>query len=77
MLDVPARYMWGWAPGKRGYCGETSFQSHGIYYGNWISQEIVRRNADGTELLVYVNDVKAAKGLKFNYEQFPTDTSKS
>ena len=37
ILDVPARYMWGWADGKRGYCGETSFQSHGILYGNWIS----------------------------------------
>ena len=75
ILDVPARFMWGWADGKRGYCGETSFQSHGILYGNWISQQIVRDNADKRELLINVNDVNAAKGLKFNYESFPTDSN--
>ena len=36
----------------------------------------MRNHADRHELLVDVNDVKAAKGLKFNYEQFPTDDSK-
>ena len=58
----------------RGYCGECSFQSHGILHGNWISQEIARKNADKKELLIGVNDAKAAKGLKFNYEKFPSDS---
>ena len=75
LLDVPARFMWGWADGKRGYCGEASFQSHGILYGNWISQEIARDNADKRELLIDINDDKAAKGLKFNYEKFPSDSN--
>ena len=37
LLDVPPRYMWGWGKGLRGYCGETSYQSFGIFYGNWVS----------------------------------------
>jgi len=65
--------MWGQGEGTRGYCGETSFQTHGIFYGNWISSEIARRNADGIELLIGDNDVKAATGLKFKYEKFPED----
>jgi hypothetical protein len=36
----------------------------------------VRNHAEGKELLVGVNDVKAAKGLKFKFEQFPTNDSK-
>ncbi len=75
LLDVPARFMWGWADGKRGYCGETSFQSHGILYGNWISQQLVRNQADKRELLIGVNDEKAAKGLKFKYQSFSGGTA--
>jgi len=66
--------MWGWADGKRGYCGETSFQSHGILYGNWISQQIARNYADKRELIIGRNEVAAAKGLKFKYEKFPSDS---
>jgi hypothetical protein len=58
------------------YCGEISFTSHGIFHGNWIPSEIVRNHTGGQELLVGVNDVKAAKGLKFKFEQFPTNDSK-
>ena len=72
-LDVPPRSMWGQGEGTRGYCGETSFQSHGILFGNWISSEIARRNADGIELLIGDNDEKAATGLKFKFETFPAD----
>ncbi len=67
--------MWGQGPGTRGYCGETSFQSTGILNGNWISSEIVRRHADGHELLIGECDVKAAIGLKFAFESFPADES--
>ena len=72
-LDVPCRSMWGQAEGQRGYCGETSFQSHGIYHGNWISSEVVRNHADGRELLIGENEIQAAEGLKFAYEKFPND----
>ncbi len=67
--------MWGQGPGTRGYCGETSFQSAGILNGNWISSEIARRHADGHELLIGENDVKAATELKFAFESFPSDES--
>ena len=63
MLDAPPRSMWGQGEGTRGYCGETSFQTHGILFGNWISSEIARLNADGIELLIGENDVKAATAL--------------
>jgi hypothetical protein len=35
----------------------------------------VRDHADGKELLIGINDIKAAKGLKFEYEKFPDKTS--
>ena len=68
--------MWGWGGDTRGYCGEESFQSSGIFYGNWISQQIARDNADGIELLIGDNDNKAAEALKFKHELFTTDESK-
>jgi len=74
MLDAPPRSMWGQGEGTRGYCGETSFQTHGIFFGNWISSQIARNNADGIELLIGENDVKAATGLKFKFEAYPSDT---
>ena len=35
----------------------------------------MRDHADGKELLIGVNDIKAAKGLKFEYEKFPNNSS--
>lgn len=69
-LNVPPRYMWGWGPGVNGYCGETSFQSHGILFGNWISAEEVRASGGGKELLIGVNDVSTAEDLLFDYEEW-------
>jgi hypothetical protein len=69
-LNVPPRFMWGWGKGLRGYCGEFSFQSFGILFGNYLSAENVRNDADGVELLIAVNDEKAAKTLKFDYEEW-------
>lgn len=74
MLDVLPRYMWGWQPGVSGYCGETSFQSHGIFYGNWISSDVVRSNADQSELLLGVNDADCANNLDFSYTKFDETT---
>ena len=70
LLDVPPRYMWGWGIGVNGYCGETSFQSHGIFWGNWVSSERVREASGGSELLIAVDDTVAAKALKFPFEEW-------
>lgn len=70
-LDIPPRLQW---EGLGGYCGETSFQSHGILWGNWLHSDTVRKAA-GSELLIGENDVKAAKTLKFPYESFQQDES--
>lgn len=67
ILNIPPRRMWGWGAGMNGYCGETSFQSTGIYYGNWWSQEQVRYADGNKELLIGVNDEKAAKSLLLQY----------
>ncbi len=67
ILNIPPRQMWGWGAGMNGYCGETSFQSVGIYYGNWYSQERVRYADGNQELLIAVNDEKAAKNLALSY----------
>ncbi len=34
-LDIPPRYQWN---ANNGYCGETSFISAGLYYGQYCSQ---------------------------------------
>jgi hypothetical protein len=72
-LDVPTRLMWGREPGVPGYCGETSYQMHGIFWGNWISTEHVHYAAGTKELLLGNGDnqdVNTAKKLKFGYEVF-------
>ena len=48
-----------------GYCGETSIQSAGLFYGNWISSERVRYAGGNAEVLVDVNAHTAATALKF------------
>eukprot|EP00808_Paulinella_micropora_P022312 g68719.t1 len=78
-LSIPPRQQWCYQSScpHVGYCGETGFQSALLYYGNYVSQEIVR-NSDGPcsasqkltgecQLLVGVNDVTAANNLKLNY----------
>eukprot|EP00759_Apiculatamorpha_spiralis_P025473 PhF_6_TR28680/c0_g1_i1/m.42150 len=79
ILDVPPRYMWGWyddtLANTRGYCGETSFQSHGIYYGNWISSELMRQKGDNYELLIGTTDVKTAINASFTYDVFDNSGS--
>ena len=69
-LNVPPRRMWGWGPGLKGYCGEASFQSCGLFYGNYFSQERIRYAAGNKELLVGLHDEKVAKALKLKYQQF-------
>lgn len=42
LLDIPARYMWGWGPGLSGFCGSASVQTVALYFGNWLTQNEVR-----------------------------------
>ena len=65
--SFPPRHMWGWGPGLTGYCGETSFQMAGLRHGNYISSDALRWNGAGGELLLAVNDEKAATWAHFAY----------
>ncbi|HEX4418307.1 MAG TPA: hypothetical protein VH165_10435 [Kofleriaceae bacterium] len=58
-LDIPPRQQW---ENDGGYCGETSIQAIGLYYGAWISQQVVRKVAKG-ELLIGVNEETALNAL--------------
>ena len=71
-LDV----QWGWAPGVSGYCGETSIQSAGLYFGNWISSERVRYAGGNAEVLVNVNAHTAATALKFTIARWNSGAKK-
>jgi len=70
ILDIAPRRMWGWGGDFTGYCGETDFQMCGLYFGNWVSSELVRYAAKNEQLLLGVNDVKTAKTLKYNYDVY-------
>lgn len=63
-LDIPPRLQW---ENDHGYCGETSIQAIGLYYGVWVSQKVVRDLAGG-ELLLGVNETRALEKLKLDYE---------
>jgi hypothetical protein len=66
--NLPPRIQWN---ANYGYCGETSFVSAGLYYGQYISQydarAIASRNArqslESSQLLLGVNDIAAAKAM--------------
>jgi len=66
MLNIPPRSQWN---NSDGYCGETSIQAAGLFYGCWVSEDLVRKVAGG-ELLVAVNDGKALTALHFNYDEW-------
>lgn len=68
-IDLPPRRMWGWGSENNkmnGYCGETSVQTVGLYYGNYISQGIIIQVSGGKSLLLGNNsDTKACNALNF------------
>jgi hypothetical protein len=69
LLDIPPRLQW--ANGN-GYCGETSIQSIGLFYGAWISQAVAREVAGG-EVLLGVNAEQALPELRFRIEVWDPD----
>ena len=65
VLNSTPAQMIGWTWGN-GFCGEESFKQAGLYYGQYVSQYLVSKN----ELLIGVNDVKAAKDLHLVYKTY-------
>jgi hypothetical protein len=73
--DIPPRLQW---EAYGGYCGETSFISAGLYYGQYMSQYDARICAIGNiaqsrgELLLGANDHQAAKRMHLKSERWLT-----
>ncbi|CAF1355953.1 unnamed protein product [Adineta ricciae] len=71
LLDIPPRLQW---ENGNGYCGETAIQSFGLYYGAWISQQLVRDINKGEYLLhkLSTNDCRdplnTLSALGFTYD---------
>ena len=82
---LPSRIQW---DANYGYCGEVSFISAGLNYGQYISQydaraiasKNARQSLESSQLLLGVNDVATAKAMHltamaFNTAQQPTSTA--
>ena len=69
ILPIPPRLQWNTG---HGYCGETAIQAIGLYYGAWISQQVVR-DAGGGEILLGVNSDDALKRLGLDFESWDFD----
>lgn len=76
---LPPRLQW---DANNGYCGETSFVSAGLHYGQYVSQYDARalaspgvpQNRASSQLLLGVNDVAAAKAMHLTAVPFNTAT---
>ena len=74
---LPSRIQWN---ANFGYCGEVSFISAGLYYGQYISQydaraiasKNTRQSLESSQLLLGVNDVATAKAMHLNATAFNT-----
>ena len=69
-LDLPARYMWGWQPHKSGFCGSMTVQTINLYYGNWISQGLVRASNGNNELNTFEDIEHAMTVLKMEFKSW-------
>ncbi|CAF3497419.1 unnamed protein product [Rotaria sp. Silwood1] len=73
LFDIPARLQW---ENNNGYCGETSIQAFGLYYGAWISQKLVRDINHGEYLLQKLstddrrNPTNTLTVLHFTYDEW-------
>ena len=74
---IPPRIQWN---SNFGYCGEVSFISAGLYYGQYVSQYDARalagpgvdQNLARSQLLVGVNDQAAAAAMHLNAVEWDT-----
>jgi hypothetical protein len=72
MLDnISPRFQWSV---NQGYCGEVSFISAGLKYGQYVSQykvrELISSSQVSGQLLLGVNDELAATRLRLNFVQW-------
>lgn len=76
-LDLPPRLQW---YANDGYCGETSMIAAGLYYGQYTSQYDARalaspgvpQSSARSQLLLGVNDVRAAAAMHLASIEWPT-----
>ena len=81
-LEIPPRLQWN---ANYGYCGETSFISAGMYYGQYTSQWTARSLAspgiaqteEESQLLLGVNDMAAARMMKLRAVAFDSESQNS
>ena len=79
---IPPRTQWN---ANYGYCGETSFISAGLNYGQYLSQydaravasPNIRQSLPDSQLLLGVNDVAAAKRMHLTAVPFNTAQQKT
>jgi len=67
LLNIPGRLQW---DNANGYCGETSIQMIGLYYGNYISQDFCRNVAGGEVLIGDENGEAALNSFSFTYDEW-------
>ena len=81
-LGIAPRLQWN---SNYGYCGEVSFISAGMYYGQYTSQWTARSLAspgtpqtkEESQLLIGVNDVEAAERMRLQAVPFDSESQRS
>ena len=81
-LGIAPRLQWN---SNYGYCGETSFISAGMYFGQYTSQWTARNAAspgvpqteEESQLLLGVNDVDAAEAMRLQAVEFDSESQQS
>lgn len=82
MIDIAPRRQWN---ANSGYCGETSFISAGMYFGQYCSQFTARSLAspgvpqsnEDSQLLLGVNDIEAARKMRLEAQPFYRRTQRT
>ncbi len=82
LLPIPPRLQWN---ANYGYCGEVSLISCGLYYGQYCSQYKARslaspgipQNHPNSQLLLGVNDVRAATAMRLETIAWKTAKQKT
>lgn len=77
--NIPPRYQW---DSNKGYCGEVSLISAGLYYGQYISQYDARAIAtdkpqNASQLLLGKNDLHAAEMMHLKALEWDTATQQT
>ena len=81
-LGIAPRLQWN---SNYGYCGETSFISAGMYFGQHTSQWTARNAASPdvpraekeSSLLIGVNDMDAAEAMRLQSVEFDSESQQS